>query len=206
MLLLQTVIANNGGSMIIKNTLGVGLFIIIISVLCQIIDDISLLNKTSVRAIVYPQTIEELQATIKASNGPFSIAGARCSQGGQTIVADGVVIDMRHLSKIQHLDVHNKTITVQTGATWRDIQKFIDPHNLSIKIMQSYSDFSLGGSLSVNAHGRYIGCGPLIETVRNITILLANGSLIKASRTENEALFRAAIGGYGILGDRKSVV
>ena len=89
---------------------------------------------------------------------------------------------------------------MQSGITWRKIQEYIDPYNLSVKIMQTYSDFSVGGSLSVNAHGRYVGLGPLILSVIEIKILLANGSIVTASPEQNKDLFYGAVGGYGFLG------
>ena len=51
---------------------------------------------------------------------------------------------------------------------WCDIQRFVDPHDLSVAIMQTYANFTVGGSLSVNVHGRYVGQGPLILSVRAI--------------------------------------
>jgi len=66
--------------------------------------------------------------------------------------------------------------------------------------MQSYANFTVGGALSVNAHGRYMGLGPVILSVRWIRILLANGELVKASRTENPEIFFGAIGGYNGIG------
>ena len=66
--------------------------------------------------------------------------------------------------------------------------------------MQSYNDFTIGGSLSVNVHGRYLGHGPIIETVKEITVVTADGSLLTASRMIHPDLFAAAIGGYGAMG------
>ena len=39
---------------------------------------------------------------------------------------------------------------MQAGIRWCDIQEFVDPHDLSVKIMQTYANFTVGGSLSVN--------------------------------------------------------
>jgi FAD/FMN-containing dehydrogenase len=61
---------------------------------------------------------------------------------------------MRSFNKVTDLNIEEKKITVHAGITWRDIQDVIDPHNLSIQIMQTYSNLSVGGSLSVNCHGR----------------------------------------------------
>jgi FAD/FMN-containing dehydrogenase len=66
--------------------------------------------------------------------------------------------------------------------------------------MQSYSDFSVGGALSVNAHGRYVGAGPVINSVRRIELVLANGQIVEATPEQNSELFYGAIGGYGGLG------
>ena len=66
--------------------------------------------------------------------------------------------------------------------------------------MQSNNDFSIGGSLSVNAHGWPAPFGPLATTVRRFRIMLADGSVQNCSPTENAELFRLALGGYGLFG------
>src|SRR5258706_5433588 len=107
---------------------------------------------------------------------------------------------MRSFNKVVRFSPQQRTIRVQTGIRWCDIQRFVDPHNLSVKIMQTYANFTVGGSLSVNVHGRYIGLGPLILSVRSIAIVLADGKLVEASPDSNPELFYGAIGGYGGLG------
>ena len=164
------------------------------------ITDVSKLTKTTVTAIKTPATINELRTLIRSTKKPLSIAGGRFSQGGQIAYPGAIVIDMTKFNHIKKFDPENKRITIETGTTWRDIQEHIDPHNLSVKTMQSYNDFTIGGSLSVNVHGRDINHGQLIETVESITVLNAEGSLITASRTKNQELFSAAIGGYGLVG------
>ena len=164
------------------------------------ITDISKLTTTQVKTIEHPKTVARLRAVIRQADRPISIAGGRYSQGGQIASTQGIVIDTTKLNRIKKLDVRNKQITVETGITWREIQKYIDPYNLSVKVMQSYNDFTVGGSLSVNVHGRSMEYGQMIETVDSIKILLADGSLTTASRNEHYDLFSAAIGGYGLMG------
>ncbi len=120
--------------------------------------------------------------------------------GGQTASPGTTHFDMRKLNKVLAFSIAAKTIHVQSGIRWVDIQRFINPYNLSVKIMQSYANFTVGGSLSVNAHGRYIGLGPIILSVRRIVIVLADGTKISATETENQDIFYAAIGGYGGIG------
>jgi FAD/FMN-containing dehydrogenase len=165
----------------------------------HIIFDVSRLSPTIVTCIKSPQTIDELREIVTTADLPISIAGGRYSQGGQIACPLGIVIDTINLHEITHFDPDNRIISVQPGVTWKEIQKLIDPYNLSIQVMQSYNDFTVGGSLSVNVHGRDPQ-GSLIKTVESIKIMLANGKIVTASRTENSDLFYATLGGYGLLG------
>lgn len=166
----------------------------------NIVNDVTKMNPIVVTKILEPRTVEDIKNGIHSSTGPVSIGGGRFSMGGQTATENALQIDMRSFNKILSLDLKKKLIVVQAGVRWRDIQEYIDPHDLSIMIMQTYSNFTVGGSLSVNAHGRYVGGGPVINSVESIVLILADGREITASRLENQDLFFSAIGGYGGIG------
>ena len=165
-----------------------------------VVNDVTRLNPIPVRRVVAPATIEEIVAAVRESDGPVSVGGGRYSMGGQTAAPNGVQIDMRRFDRVLAFDSVGKTITVQPGIRWRQVQERIDPANLSVKIMQTYSNFTVGGSLSVNVHGRYVGLGPLILSVRAIKVVLADGTVVEATPTKNPEIFYGAIGGYGGLG------
>jgi len=120
--------------------------------------------------------------------------------GGQTATPDGLQLDLREFHGVVALDTAAHTITVHSGTRWREVQQAIDPAGLSVRIMQTYNTFTVGGALSVNAHGRYVGQGPVVRSVRAITLVLADGRVVRASPTERPELFYGAIGGYGALG------
>jgi FAD/FMN-containing dehydrogenase len=164
------------------------------------VNDITGLDRTVVEAVVTPTSIAEVQRIVRTHRGPISIGGGRFSMGGQIAAAGALFIDMRRMDRIVALSTADRTITVEAGITWRKIQEAIDPHDLSLRIMQSYSNFTVGGSLSVNVHGRYVNQGPIVYAVRSIEIVLADGSLVEASREKNQDVFFGAIGGYGGLG------
>lgn len=167
------------------------------------ISDVSKLNKTQVARIEYPSSVGELWiAFAKAKNAGLKIAvsGVRHSQGGHAFYKNAVVIDTRRLNAILTFDKANKTITVEPGVTWKQIQHSINPHGLAVQVMQTANIFTVGGSLSVNCHGRDPGYGPFIESIISFKMMLADGSLVQVSRQENAELFRLAIGGYGLFG------
>ncbi|MBI3395979.1 MAG: FAD-dependent oxidoreductase, partial [Spirochaetia bacterium] len=136
-----------------------------------IVNDITQINPIPVDEVVVPKTVDEVRELVRTHRGPISIGGGHFSMGGQTASEQTLHLDMRGLNRIVSFSPDTKTITVEAGITWRAIQETIDRKNLSLKIMQSYSNFTVGGSLSVNVHGRYVGQGPLIGSVKAIKVV-----------------------------------
>lgn len=162
----------------------------------RIVNDVTQLNPILVSKIEVPASIEELQQIIQQADKPISIGGGRFSMGGQTASPHSIHIDMRKLNKVLDFSPEQKTIHVQAGIRWCDIQQYIDPSDLSIMTMQTYANFTVGGALSVNCHGRYIGFGPVILSVKALEVILADGTIHKTSPHENSDLFFACIGCY----------
>ena len=143
---------------------------------------------------------DDIQRALKAWKGQISVGGGRFSMGGQTAIRDGLQLDMRSMNRLVRIDPEKRTVRVQAGMRWRELQQIIDPHGLAVQTMQSYSSFTVGGSLSVNCHGRYVGHGPVSESVRAIQLVLPDGEIVEASRQTNAELFSASLGGYGGIG------
>jgi len=165
-----------------------------------VVNDVSRLNPTPVDESYAPGTVEQLQAILRASDKPVSIGGGRYSMGGQVAHPGTLHLDLRGLCRVLSVDADSKILRVQAGARWRDVQRVVDDHGLAVSIMQTYADFTVGGSISVNCHGRYVGLGPLILSLRSIDLVLADGERVTASPSENSEIFYGAVGGYGALG------
>ena len=118
--------------------------------------------------------------------------------GGQAFRKGGVVLDMRGFNRIV-LNESARSVTVQPGATWHDIQNALHPR-FAVRAMQSTDIFSVGGSISVNAHGMDHQAGALAKSIKSMRVMLADGSLRTVSPTENKELFDLVVGGYGLFG------
>jgi FAD/FMN-containing dehydrogenase len=134
-----------------------------------------------------------------------TIAGARHSMGGQTMGQKGCfTVDMLGLDYIHPLTKRpgddRRWLTVGAGARWKDIIPELREQGYAPKVMQSNSDFSVGGSLSVNCHGWQHNSEPIASTVDSIKIMTADGHVRRCSRRENAELFSLALGGYGLFG------
>ena len=167
------------------------------------INDASCLNETRVYDVLKVKTIDDIYNALtlaQEKNVPISIAGRRHSMGGQAFFKDALVLDMTHFNRIINLDEKNKLLTVESGATWHQIQLYLHPKDLAVKAMQSTDIFTVGGSLAVNAHGMDHTIGSMLSTVRSFTIMLADGTIQKVTLQEHPELFNAIIGGYGLFG------
>jgi FAD/FMN-containing dehydrogenase len=76
----------------------------------------------------------------------------------------------------------------------------LDPIGFSPTVMQSNNDFGVAATFSVNAHGWPVPYGPFGTTVRSCRLMLADGTILNCSRTDNPELFSCAMGGYGLFG------
>lgn len=167
------------------------------------LNDVSRLNPVLVNKVVHVHTTNQLIKAVKEAQSKhlsISIAGKQHSQGGQTLQKNSIHLDMLPYNKVLFFNKKKALITVQSGTTWKIIQSYINPFNLAVKVMQSSNIFTVGGSASVNAHGRDPNFGPIISTIESFHLLLPNAKLIKVTPRNHPLLFRLAIGGYGLFG------
>jgi FAD/FMN-containing dehydrogenase len=165
------------------------------------INDVSCLDRTPVYGIVKVTSVDNIKNALRFAREnklKVSMAGVRHSMGGQAFYKNNLVLDMKGFNKIQ-LNEAEKTITVQSGATWHDIQTFLHP-KYAVKAMQSTDIFTVGGSISVNAHGMDHLAGSVGSSIRAMRVMLADGSIVNVSPQENPELFNLVVGGYGLFG------
>jgi FAD/FMN-containing dehydrogenase len=172
-----------------------------------VINDVSRLNATRmIRRVAIAgdderQLIADLRDLLKEAamaGRPVCMAGARHSMGGQTLMPDGISASLTTQPCIPY--PASSSYRVGAGVRWRDVLRTLDPIGFSVAVMQSNNDFSVGGTLSVNAHGWPVPHGPAGATVRSFRMMLAGGEVVTCSRSENAELFRMVIGGYGLFG------
>lgn len=168
----------------------------------QVLNDVSLLNPTEVFKVVRPTTVEELQQAVRYARAhglKISIGGSKMSMGGHTLYNNSLHIDMTGMKKM-HLDPETGLLNIQSGATWKETQRYLDPRGYALKVMQTPNVFTVGGTLGANAHGSNPDDPPVSSVVKSIRLINADGALITCSREENVECFKHAIGGYGLFG------
>src|SRR5919199_4035132 len=165
--------------------------------------DVARLAPARVAEVDDAREVAQLQAVLKDARArglKVSISGSHHSQGGHTYYPGGVVLNMRTFNRVLAIDTTGPRITVESGATWDEVQRALAPRGLAIKVMQSSNIFTVGGTLSANAHGRDVDVMQVVDVVERFGLLLADGRVVEVSRTENPELFSLVIGGYGMYG------
>lgn len=166
-----------------------------------VINDASCLNKTMVHGIVSVRNVDDIKDALifaQKNNLKVSIAGVKHSMGGHAFSKGALVLDMTQFNKMT-LDEKNKVLRVESGATWHDIQNLLHP-KFAVKAMQSTDIFTVGGSISVNAHGMDHRAGAVAGTIRSMRVMLPDGSIKVVNKNQNSDLFNLVIGGYGLFG------
>jgi FAD/FMN-containing dehydrogenase len=170
----------------------------------------SRLNPTLVWRLERPSSLEELCALVqlaRAEAKPIAVAGGRHAMGGQQFLTGGLQIDSTELSRVLSVDCARGLIEVEAGIMWPALITAANamPHpsggTWAIRQKQTGVDaVSIGGSVSVAAHGRGLLMAPLGDDVESLVLINAQGHPVRCSRTENSALFSLTVGGYGLFG------
>lgn len=160
-----------------------------------VLNDVSLLSATSVARVVHPETVADVQRAVQESSS-VCVRGARHSMGGHTLWPDATCIDMGRMADVRVRQ--NGTVVVGAGIRWHALLLALNAHGRTVRCMQSYADFSVGGSVAVNAHGP--SADVLVNSVRSMVVVTADGRAVECSRKKRPDLFASAIGGYGLLG------
>jgi FAD/FMN-containing dehydrogenase len=129
----------------------------------------------------------------------MSVRGGGHNAGGLGICDDGLVID---LSKIKYsiVDPDAETVRVGGGNTWGDVDHATNGFGFAVPSgiisTTGVGGLTLGGGVGHLSRKFGLSIDNLIEA----DVVLANGTLVKASETENKDLFWALRGGGGNFG------
>ena len=176
----------------------------------MLVNDVhSRLNETRVDRIVPVDSVEAVVREVRAAGAEgraVSIAGSRHAMGGQQFGTGMALLDVQPMRRVLDFDAEAGTITVEAGIEWPEVvagclEKEGDGSRWGIAQKQTGADrLSVGGSVSVNGHGRGLTMRPLIADVESFTLVDADGEVRTCSRRVEPEWFRLVLGGYGLFG------
>ena len=129
----------------------------------------------------------------------IAVRGGGHNGPGFGTVDKGLVIDLSRMRGIR-VDTEAKTVRVEGGATWGDVDHATYPFSLAVPSgfisTTGVGGLALGGGIGYLSR-RY---GLTIDNILSVDMVLADGTYVTASRDQHEDLFWAVRGGGGNFG------
>ncbi len=153
--------------------------------------------------VVQPKNVDEIRKVLVIANEkkiPVTTRGAASwGFGGVIPVKGGIVLDLSPFRKISNVNVTNKTITVEAGARWSDIDIVAKQHDLCLMTYPSSKFSTVGGWISTGGIGiNSFKYGHLSKQIESMKIVTATGEIRQLSHTDSE--FDNYISTEGIFG------
>ena len=135
----------------------------------------------------------------RTSGLDVSVYGGGHSVTGSGVSDDGLVVDLRPLSSVT-VDPSTRTALVQGGATWGDVDAATTAHGLAVTGGR-VSGTGVGG-LTLGSGSGWLErtFGLTCDSLKSCEVVTADGSVVRASDTENAELFWGLRGGSGNFG------
>lgn len=151
--------------------------------------------------VILPRTVADITETVGACRElgvPFVSRGGGTSIGGNAI-GPGVVLDTsRYLGGVHELDPDARVARVAPGTVLDELQEHARPYGLRYGPDPStHSRCTIGGMIGNNSCGSHsVAWGRTADTVRDMDVLLADGTQLTVGKTTPEQA-RALADGTG---------
>jgi FAD/FMN-containing dehydrogenase len=130
---------------------------------------------------------------------PLAIRGGGHNANGLGVWDDALVVDLSDMNDVE-VDAANRTVRAGGGALLRDVDAATNAHGLAVPMgilaSTGVGGLTLGGGLGHLTRK----CGLTIDNLLEAEVVLADGSIVRASADENGELFWALRGGGGNFG------
>jgi FAD/FMN-containing dehydrogenase/ferredoxin len=155
--------------------------------------------------VVQPKSAEEIKKVLGFANEkkvPVIPRGAASWGFGGVIPTNaGIVIDLSPFRKILYLNTAQKTITVEAGARWSDIDILAKKEGLCLMTYPSSKFSTVAGWIATGGYGinsfRY---GHLSSQIVSMTVITPSGESKKITPTDPEFMyFVSTEGEFGII-------
>jgi decaprenylphospho-beta-D-ribofuranose 2-oxidase len=145
--------------------------------------------------------IHEAFHTAKKDGLAVTLRGAGRSYNDAALNSFGMVLDLQRMNKILEWNPETGVVTAEPGVTLEKLWQVVLPDGWWPPVVSGTMTTTLGGCLGMNIHGKNnFKMGTIGDHVLEFNALLPTGANITCSPKKNGDLFRAMIGGMGMLG------
>ena len=146
-----------------------------------------------------PATRPALARVLVAEPGELLARGMGRSYGDASLAPRS--INMTRLDHFIAFDAARGELECSAGLTLAAILQVIVPRGWCLPVLPGTGLVTLGGAIAADVHGKnHHHDGSFSQFVDEITVMLADGSLVNCSLNTHAALFHATAGGMGLTG------
>lgn len=146
-----------------------------------------------------PATVAELQEQVRNASGIIRAVGSGHSFS-PLVPTDDTLISLNRLSGVLSHDDAKTQATIAAGTRLGQIGQPLEDVNQALINMPDIDQQTLAGSLATATHGTGANLQCLSASIEALSLVTANGELVRCSRDNNADLFQAARVGLGSLG------
>ncbi|WP_264612894.1 LLM class flavin-dependent oxidoreductase [Rhodococcus erythropolis] len=155
--------------------------------------------------VLRPRTVAAVVDALKFSRAqsvPLSIRSGGHGISGRSTNDGGMVIDLGGMNTLEVLDRSTRRVRVGPGARWSDVAAFLAQYGWGLS-SGDYGGVGVGGLATAGGIGWLVReHGLTIDHIRALEIVLADGSIVRATEDDNAELFwgmRGAGANFGIV-------
>lgn len=143
--------------------------------------------------VVFPRSAADIKAAIEIAGRnrvPILPRGSGTSLSGQTVAAALVIDVSRFMNHILEIDTTRRLVRIEPGVVLDQLNAALLPHGLQFgPDVATSSRANLGGMIGNNSAGsRSVRQGKVIDHVRELTVVLADGTELKCGPLDEAAL------------------
>jgi len=137
-------------------------------------------------AIVFPENMQEIKSLIKLSENDIIPRGSGSSFTGAVIPKDSVIIDFSKMNKIIEINPSRKTVTVESGVLFAELNAELEQYGLEFPIEPMFAGVeTIGGMIAKNASGnREIRYNRMINWIDSLEVIDGKGEHIRVSKSD----------------------
>ncbi len=151
-----------------------------------------------------PETVDELAATLEAAKSEGLTVGFRGSgrsYGDAALNREGLVIDATRINRMLRWEPEAGVFEAEGGMTIEGLWRRTVEDGYWPAVVPGTMHPTLAGCAAMNIHGKNnFRVGSFGEHILELDLLTPSGELLTLSPAERPELFRAVIGGMGLLG------
>ena len=159
-------------------------------------------TNSGVSQVCRPERVADIAKYLEQVGRNGIIArGSADSYADQALNGEGAVMLTKRLDCIRSFDSETGELICEPGVTLETITEIYAPKGFMLATAAASGRHTLGGAIAANivgfnSHKRM----SLAKSVNWIDVVLADGTTVRASETENDTLFKAVVGGQGLVG------